>query len=190
MTGVQTCALPICPGFEAGLEYVFVKRIGLAVSFASTSRNESATVRSGIPHPFYFDRKRQVEGETKEFSHKETAVHFDLVYAATAGSIGYSFFAGVSRIKVETDLVKELQFSQTYPFDTATLTGVPPQAFEDTPTGFNVGGSLDYRIGRNFGLGAQVRFSRAKARFAPSEGNSTEVDAGGLQVAAGARFLF
>lgn len=179
------------PGFEAGLEYTFVRRFGVAVSFASATRDESATVRSDLPHPFYFNRKRPVEGEAKGFSHKETALHFDVVYAAKAGSLGYSLFAGVSRIKVETDLVKEpLQFSQTYPYDTATLTGIPADTFEDTPTGFNVGGGLDYRIGRNFGFGAQVRFSRAKAKFTPSEGNSLEVDAGGLQVAAGARVFF
>lgn len=177
-------------GFEAGLQYRFLRHLGVAASFASADRDESASIETGLPHPLYFDQPRQLSGNVDGYAHKETALHFDLVYAARSGALEFAVFAGPSRIKVETNVVERIDFSQSYPFDTATLTGLPARTVEDSPFGFNVGGSLDYVLGDNFGLGVQARFSRASAKLTPAEGASLEIDAGGLQVAAGLRLYF
>jgi opacity protein-like surface antigen len=177
-------------GFEAGLQYRFLRHFGAAVSFAAAKRDETVNVSTGLPHPFYFDRPRQVSGSADTLSYKETAIHFDLVYAGRSGSLEFAVFAGASRIKVETDVVERIEFSHDYPFDSATLTGLPATTVEDSPFGFNVGGSLDYVLNKNFGLGAQVRFSRATAKLVPAQGASLDIDAGGFQVAAGLRIFF
>lgn len=177
-------------GFEAGLQYRFLRHLGVAVSFASAERDESASIETGVPHPLYFDRPRALSGHADGFSHKETALHFDLVYSGRAGALEYAFFGGGSRIKVETDVVERFDFSQSYPFDTATLTGIPAKSVEDSPFGFNLGGSLDYVLARNFGVGIQARYSRASAKLVPAEGASLETDAGGLEIAAGVRIYF
>jgi hypothetical protein len=177
-------------GFEAGLQYRFFRHLGAAVSFASADRDESASIETGVPHPLYFDRPRALAGDAAGYSHKESALHFDLVYSGRAGAFEYAFFAGASRIKVETGVVDSFDFSQSYPFDAATLTGITAKTVEDSPFGFNLGGSLDYVLGRNFGLGVQARYSRASATFVPAEGASLEADAGGLEIAAGVRIYF
>ena len=64
---------------------------------------------------------------------------------------------------------------------------------KESPTGFNVGGRLDYRFGssRRFGAGVQVLYSAAsvKLRAAP-EATETRFDAGGISVGAGLRVYF
>jgi hypothetical protein len=177
-------------GFEAGVQYRFLRHLGVAVSFATADRDESVSIETGLPHPLYFDRPRPLTGNADGYSHKETALHFDLVYAARSGSLELAVFAGGSRIKVETSVVERIDFAHSYPFDSATLNGLPAKSVEDSPFGFNLGGSVDYVLGENFGLGLQARFSRASAKLVPAEGASLEIDAGGLQLAAGVRVFF
>jgi len=177
-------------GFEGGVQYTFYRNLGAAVSFGSTDRDGGVDVRTELPHPLYFDQKRQVSLSKPGFPIKETALHFDLVYSRRSGPLEIAAFAGVTRIKVEGTLASgELVFAQTYPFDSATLLDLPSTTVEDTPTGFNVGGSLDYVMG-SFGLGAQLRYTSAKAKLSSGPGTTIEVDGGGLQVAAGLRVYF
>lgn len=176
-------------GFELGFQYNFRGGVGAAVAFAKTDRDGSVAVRTGLPHPFFFDQKRDVSLSKDGFPYKETALHFDLVYTKRSGPLELSAFAGASRIKVEARVVSSLSFSQQYPFDTATLTDLPSTTVEDSPFGFNVGGGLDYVMGR-FGLGAQLRYSRATAKLVPAEGNTLELNAGGLQAGVGLRLFF
>lgn len=177
------------PAFELGLQYNFHRGLGAAIAFGITDRDGSVAVQTDLPHPFFFDQKRDVSLSKDGFPYKETALHFDLVYTKRSGALELSAFGGGSRIKVEARVVSSLSFSQQYPFDTATLVDLPATTVEDSPFGFNVGGGFDYVMGR-FGLGAQVRYTRAKAKLAPAEGNTLEVDAGGLQIAAGVRLFF
>lgn len=177
-------------GFEAGLQYRFLRHLGFAVSYATSDRDESASIDTGVPHPLYFDRPRALAGDAAAFSYSESALHFDLVYSGRSGALEYAFFAGGSRIKVEADVVERFDISQSYPFDSATLTGIPAKTVEDSPFGFNLGGSLDYVLARNFGVGVQARYSRASAKLVPVEGTSVDVDAGGLELAAGVRIYF
>lgn len=180
------------PGFEVGVQYNFRGGLGAAVAFGKTDRDGSVAVRTGLPHPFFFDQKRGVSLSRDGFPYSETALHLDLVYTKRSGSLELSAFAGGSRIKVEARVVSspsQQDISQQYPFDTATLNDLPAITVEDSPFGFNVGGGLDYVMGR-FGLGAQVRYSRASAKLVPAQGNTLEVNAGGLQAAAGLRVFF
>jgi opacity protein-like surface antigen len=177
------------PGFEFGIQFNLRNGLGAAVALGKTDRDGSVDVRSGLPHPFFFDQKREVSLSGEGFPYNETALHIDLVYTKRRGSLELAAFAGASRIQVETRVVESLSFSEEYPFDTATLTGLPGKTVEDSPFGFNVGGGVDYVFGR-FGLGAQLRYSRATAKLVPAEGETLEVDAGGLQIAAGLRLYF
>ena len=177
------------PAFELGLRYNFRGGLGAELSFSTISRDGSVAVQTGLPHPFLFDRKRDVSLTRDGFAYEETALHFDLAYTKRSGSLELSAFAGGSRLKVTADVVSSLSFSQQYPFDTATLNDLPRTSASDSPFGFNVGGGLDYVFGR-FGLGAQLRFSRAKAKLTVADGNTLELDAGGLQAGIGLRIFF
>ncbi len=55
---------------------------------------------------------------------------------------------------------------------------------------FNVGVSATFRIASIFGVDFGVRYSEARSKIFAEEGREIELDAGGLSVGAGLRFLF
>jgi len=64
---------------------------------------------------------------------------------------------------------------------------------ESSPTGFNLGGGVDYRFGSSgrFGLGVQLLYSTGDVELqATPEAETISFKAGGLQVGAGVRVYF
>lgn len=177
------------PGFEAGLQYNFIKRLGLAASFTSVARDASGSYAASLPHPLYLDRPRKVSGEVSGLDYRETAVHADVVVSGRSGSLRFGAFAGPSFFNVKADVLERIQYDQTYPYDTVQVTGTPLLKAEDRPTGWNAGASLDYGLGSHFGLGIQGRWSAAKAELAAGQ-TRVKVDAGGLDLAFGVRIYF
>ena len=178
------------PGFELGLQYNFSRHLGLAASFYITNRDGSGSYEAALPHPLYLDKPRAASGTLGNLSYKENAGLLDVVWSGSKGKWDVLLMGGVTLFKVTADLVDRIQYSQSYPYDSVTVSGTTKASSSDSPVGFNLGGGLDYRFSSRFGLGAQARFARAKAKLVPSQGNSVEIDAGGLQVAAGARIYF
>lgn len=179
------------PGFEAGLSYRLGRHFAVAASFGLLTRDGAADFQAALPHPLYLDKDRKVDSSIDGLSYQELAGHLDLVLTGRSGRFDFAAFAGPSFFKVKSDLIEPLQYTHEYPFDTVTVTAVPTASVDDTAFGFNVGASADYRLSDHFGLGTQVRFSRAKAELVPAGGGgAVEVDAGGLQVAAGIRVYF
>jgi hypothetical protein len=176
-------------GFEGGLQYNFIKHLGLAASFASVTRDASGSYSASLPHPLYLDRPRSASGEAASLEYKETVVHSDVVVGGRSGSLRFGVFAGASFFNVKADVLERIQYDHTYPYDTVQVTGTPVQKAEDSPIGWNAGASFDYALGARFGLGVQGRFSRAKAELATGQG-TVKVDVGGLDVAFGVRIYF
>ena len=178
-------------GFDLGLHWRFTGHLGVMASVAAVSRNGTASVTASLPHPLYLNQPRQATATKDGLSYRETAIHVDFVYTIPSGkSLELFLFAGPSFVDVKSDLVTQLNYNQSYPYDEVTVTGVDLSEASNSVVGFNVGGGLDYRIGKSFGLGAQVRFTTAKVKLAPPEGSSISIDAGGFQAAAGLRFFF
>src|SRR6185295_3169190 len=121
---------------------------------------------------------------------KETAGHLNVVFFGHSGDLDLSAWGGVSLFQVEGDILTDVQYSEAYPYDTVTVTGTPTAKIDDSPIGFNVGGSVDFRFSKTIGLGVQARYSHAKAKLAGGDGPEIEVDAGGFQVGGGLRIYF
>ena len=178
-------------GFELGLHFRFKGRLGAMASVSSVGRDATASVTASLPHPLYLARPRQATTTKEGLSYHETAVHVDFVYAIPAAkSLELFLFAGPSFVDVKSDLVTRLNYHQAYPYDEVSVTGVDVAEASDSGFGFNLGGGLDYRFGKRFGLGAQVRFTTASAKLAPAEGPAIAIDAGGFQAAVGLRLFF
>lgn len=177
---------------DVGAQAQVFRRLGVFVAFTSARRDEGGRFSASLPHPLYLDRPRSLEGDLSGYAYEERAFHLDLAYGAARGHLDYALFAGVSLFSVEVDLVDSVRYDHAYPYDSVTLREAPPRAVKDSPTGFNVGGRLDYRFGKagHFGLGVQVRFTAATARLEAPAGNSLDVDAGGFHAGAGARVYF
>ena len=176
-------------GFEGGLQYNFIKHLGLAASFATLTRGSTGSWSASLPHPLLLAQPREVTGEDASLDYKETVIHTDLVVSGRSGAWRFGVFGGASFFKVKADVLERIQYDHTYPYDTVTVTGTPHQTAEDSPTGWNAGASIDYALGTRFGLGVQGRWSSAKAELETGQGTVT-IDAGGLDVAFGVRIYF
>jgi hypothetical protein len=82
-------------------------------------------------------------------------MHLDLAYARAAKHLDWAVFAGATLFQVEADLLSKPTYTDVYPYDELVIASSPSTTVKDNPTGFNVGGRLDYRFGGfwRFGVG-------------------------------------
>ena len=99
-------------------------------------------------------------------------------------------FAGPACFTTRQDMATLPRYTETYPYDSATFTGVESRAVSKTGVGFTAGLDLSYLINKHIGLGSLVRFSRATATFSPAPGSASNVTLGGVQASAGLRLRF
>jgi len=178
-------------GFELGLHWRFKGRLGAMASVTGSGRDAKASVTASIPHPLYLNQPRTATASQDNLSYHETTVHLDFVYAIPSGKkLELLLFAGPSYVDAKTDLITQLNYKQSYPYDEVTVTSLSQAKVGDSGFGFNIGGGLDYRLSPRFGLGAQVRFTAVSTTLAPPEGPTIDIDAGGFQAAFGVRVFF
>ncbi len=163
--------------------------VGVGVSLFS--KGDAAGVTARIPHPFFFDRDRQISGSEADLARDETAVHLQVMWMTSVNeALEVAVFGGPSYFDVKQDLVTEVTFSQTYPFDTAEYAGSSSGRQSESTIGFNVGADVAYYFSSNVGVGWLARFSRATLDLPSEDGGTISVDAGGFQTGAGLRFRF
>jgi hypothetical protein len=180
-------------GPEGAIQVSLLGNLGVLASYSLSSRDSTGSVDVSRPHPLYFDRPRTASAELTGYDYKETAINLDLAYGRGAGHIDWSLFGGVTLFRVEADLLGEPTFTDVYPFQELAIASAPARSVTSNPTGFNVGGRLDYRFGRSgrFGLGVQLLYSRATAELqATPDAETIRLDVGGLQLGAGLRVYF
>jgi hypothetical protein len=182
------------PGLDAGVQFNAFKHVGFSAAVTLYNRDLHGTYSASFPNPLYFPdsplgKPRLATGSVSG-KQKETAGHLDVVVFGKSGKVDLSAWAGVSFFKVDADLLQNVLYSQTYPYDSVTVTSTPQATVSDSPIGFNIGGSADWRFAKNVGIGIQGRFARAKAKLAVPNATAVDVDAGGFQLGAGIRFYF
>jgi hypothetical protein len=177
------------PGFELGLEFAPRPRFGVSVHFNALSRGSSTDYDASLPHPLHLGRPREVEGSVDGLSYTERAVHLDLAWRRSDGRLRYAVFAGPTWASATAELVQGVQYQQAYPFDTVQVTGVTRGTYTGHGFGFNAGAELGWQVGAHAAAALLVRYHRANADLPDAAGGVT-LQAGGLQVGAGIRWLF
>lgn len=161
---------------------------GVAVSASSTTSDLGAHAR--IPHPFYFNRFRDVEGSVAA-RHSETGIHLQAVYVVPlTPKVLVAVSGGPSHFSVEQRVARSVTVSETFPFDTATFSDAPLETLKTDAWGFNVGVDVGWMLARHFGVGGMVRFSRANATFVPTGRDGFDANVGGLEAGGGVRVRF
>jgi hypothetical protein len=178
-------------GPDVAVQLSLFRGLGVLLGYSLASRSESGSFDASRPHPLYLNRPRSLSGELTGYEYKEGALHLDLAYGRGSGRLDWSLFAGASVFQVEADLLSQLAFTESYPYDELTLVSAPATRVKASPTGFNAGGRLDYRFGKSFGAGVLVRYSKASVKLrANPDASELSLDAGGLQAGAGVRLYF
>ena len=167
------------------------RSLGIGLGITRFSKSGKASVAGKIPHPLFFNQARSVEGEAGGLKREELAFHIQAM-AIVPGSERLSLvvFAGPSFFNVKQGIVLKVQYSQQYPYDTATFSGVDTDTPAESTIGFNAGADVGYFLTRHVGIGVVIRFSHASADFTSSDGETLEVDAGGVQAGGGLRLRF
>jgi opacity protein-like surface antigen len=180
-------------GPEIAAQVSLFRGLGLLVGYSSSSRDVTATVEVSRPHPLYLNRHRSASAENSGYGLSEGAVHLDLAFARAAGHLDWALFAGATFFQVEADLLAKPAYTDVYPYDELAVASTPSTTVKESPTGFNVGGRLDYRFGssRRFGAGVQLLYSTASVKLrAVPEATEVTLDVGGLSLGAGLRVYF
>jgi hypothetical protein len=190
-TITTTYSLPSGPLFDGGV-LVRVKRgFGVGVAISSFSKSQTAAVTGSIPHPFFYNTPRSISGTSAALERSEAAVHIQAAYVISSKRFDVAISGGPSFFNVSQDAVGDATYTETYPYDAATFTAATVTKATATALGFNAGADIGYKLSKNVGVGALVRFSRATLSFPlANSAAGVSTDAGGPQLAGGVRFFF
>jgi hypothetical protein len=166
------------------------KSAGIAVGFSRGSSDAAAHVEADIPHPFFDDQPRHVSGDTGALANTETATHVQVYVLKASGRWRIRLSGGGSYFRVERDTVTAVNVDESFPFDTATFRNVTTERASGSGPGFNAAADLSWMLTRRVGVGALVRFTRGSVELNAGADRNVSVDAGGLQVGGGFRFVF
>jgi hypothetical protein len=168
------------------------RNIGVGVGVTRYSKNTPTEFTASVPHPFFFNRPREVEGEVAGIEREELAVHVQAraTFVPTP-RIQAVVFGGPSFFKVKQGIVNDFEITEEYPYDTATFSRGLFTTVDESKIGFNVGADVGYFFTRQVGVGGSVQWAGTTID-APASGStgSLEIRAGGLQVGAGLRLRF
>jgi hypothetical protein len=179
------------PIFDVGGWVRLAGRVGAGVSFSRLTRTSDASIDASIPHPFYFQQPRTISGTQPGLREEENAVHIDVVaLAAATDRIELTVFGGLTVFNAKQDLVTDVSYTESYPYDTATFTGATVSRQSVSKSGYNLGADVTWTFSERVGVGGLFRFSRASADYSVSSSNQVTVDLGGVQAAAGLRLRF
>lgn len=164
---------------------------GLGVTWSQSSPSASADIVGRLPHPFFFDTLRTVDGTEGNLTRDETAIHLSFRWVVREGQkTELTLFAGPSQIELDHDLVTAVRFDQTYPFDEATYAGTHRQSRSGDAIGYHLGIDIVRKFGNTVGVGGVVRYSQAGIDLDGPDGTNVSVDAGGLEALVDLRFRF
>ena len=176
--------------FDAGGTLRLWRNIGVSLALSRMAHTGRAEVEAAVPHPFYFNRPRTVDGDVPGVSRREVAVHTGAVYVVVSQLLNVAVFGGPSFFDVEQVFVTELAVQETYPYDSAGFAGASVARAAGTKLGFNAGADVTWRFASRWGVGGTLRFSRASVPVAADAVDFGSVEAGGLQGGAGVRMFF
>ncbi len=179
------------PQFDGGVTVRLAGNLGVGVGVSWFEKRNDAAIAATIPHPFFSDTPRAIAGTARSLERNELAAHFQAVYLISVRRLDVALSTGPSFFSVKQDLVTDVSYGESYPYDSATFTTASFTTVTKGAIGFNMGTDISVRLIRHVGVGALVRFSRASVLFAvPNSTVTVKSDVGGIQALGGIRIFF
>jgi hypothetical protein len=166
------------------------KSLAIGAGFGVSSTSQRVDVTGRLPHPFMFNQFREVTGTAEGLSRVESMVAVEASWlVALRRRVDMFVFAGPAYFNVRQDMAVGIQFTEVYPYDTASFTGVESESLSGGAVGVTAGADVAYLVSKALGVGGQLRYSYASATLMPA-GQPATVGLGGLQLSVSARILF
>jgi hypothetical protein len=176
---------------DVGGGVILRRSLAVDVAFSRTSSTAAANVDASVPHPFFFNQPRAIQGSISGVAHAESVVHLDVMWMPQpAAGLEIRIFAGPSFVSVRHDLVSGVTYSETYPFDKATFTGAPTGRRSKSTVGFNAGIDVAKYFTKSVGVGGVIRATAATAKLDSPLSGQLSVSADKLEAAVGVRLRF
>jgi opacity protein-like surface antigen len=183
--------VPAGPGFSGGAGFRLWRNFGVGATVSSFSTTFPATVTGSIPKPFFFNQARPFEGSVSDLARKELAigVHLRGIFQLTP-KFAVSVFAGPSRLSVTQDVVTAIQYTESYPYDTATFSAALVTEDKVNKWGVGAGADVAFYITRNIGVGVGLKYNGGEADLASLSGRTLTSKIGGAEFGGGLRLRF
>lgn len=173
----------------AGGGYRIWKQLSVGLGVTRVARTADAHVSASLPHPFFDNRPRTIEG-TARSTREEVGAHVKIAWTVAPGPhLRLILSGGPSMISVRQTLVGDVAFSETYPYDTAAFASATASTASKSATGGHAAADVFWLFSPHFGAGGVIQFSRASVKLA-SGSRTIAIDAGGAQAGAGLRLVF
>ncbi len=176
--------------FDVGGGLRLANGLGFGMGVSRFERVDPASIDARVPHPFFFDRPRSLNGSAPDLTRRETAVHLEVRWFAPAGdAVELSVFGGPTFFSLRQHLVTAIAYDHSYPYDEATFGSASTTALSASAVGFHAGADVGFFFSEAVGVGALLRYSAASVDL-PADAGAIPVDAGGFHVGAGLRLRF
>ena len=177
------------PGFDAAGAVRVWRNLAAGVGVTGGTRTGDATVNASIPHPFYFEVGRPIEGSVN-VTRTEYAAHVHALWVIPAGErLLVAVGGGPSFFSIRQSLVDSVTYTESYPYDSAAFASAPINEASGSAVGFGVTLDVGYYFSRTIGIGGVVRYAKATVSL-PDHSSTLTVDAGGFEAGVGLRVRF
>ena len=179
------------PLYDVGGGIRIWRSLAVGVAASVFSKGVDAGVTARIPHPFFFNRDRQISGSQLDLRREETAVHIHAIWVVPVNeTVEIMVYGGPTFFSIKQDLVRDVLFTEAYPYNTATYTGTTTGMESKSKVGFNVGADVAFYFTGHVGIGMMARFSRATIDLSSQDGGAVAVETGGFHAGGGLRLRF
>ena len=166
------------------------RNLGFGVSVSLYRKDADASVSANLPHPFFLGSTRTIAGSTLLY-HEEQAVHLHALVAVPVNpAFTVTVFGGPTVFTLWQDLVTDVRFTHSYPYDDAAFAGVVTQEQSQSTVGFNAGVDVAYYFTDAVGVGWLTRISVGTIDLPSASDRPVNVSAGGFHAAGGLRLRF
>jgi hypothetical protein len=177
--------------FMGGFGVRVWRNLVATVSYSHQQQHTPARVTGQIPHPFFFDRPRSLEGESSSLDHREQALHISATWLAPLGNrFELAVSGGPTLFSITRGFVDDLEYSEEYPYDTVTFTDVSARDVSERTLGAHAGAELTWLLTPHIGISGIVRYSHGSITLDTPSANTVSLDAGGLQAGVALRLGF
>jgi len=186
-----TYSLKNAPTFAIGGGVRAWHNMVVAVTFTSFKSDEPSNITGSVPSPFFFNQPRDLSGTSDPLTHQEQTVHVSALWRAKVSpKVEVGLGGGPSFISMQQDFVKDVEFTDQYPFDTVTFSKAVTEQVKQSFVGFHISGDLAWYFSRNVGVSGTVRFSHANANITTPASNPISMNLGGVETTVGVRLSF